>query len=70
MPLVTILARDLRLKVFNQTLGDVARGARHDIGAKFAVEKVVNNTGRLADPWRYAAISIDTAIHIPPMRCF
>ena len=32
VPPVTVLVRDLRLKVFDQTLGDVARCTRHDIG--------------------------------------
>ena len=38
MPLVTVLARD-GLKIFRPSLGDVARGASHDIGARNANEK-------------------------------
>ena len=40
VPLVTILAREMRLKVFwsRPTFGDVASAARHDIGARNAIE--------------------------------
>ena len=40
MPLVTILAREMRLKIFRSrpSFGDVASGASHDIGAKNAIE--------------------------------
>ena len=40
MALVTILAREMRLKVFSSrpSFGDVASGASHDIGARNAIE--------------------------------
>ena len=40
MALVTILAREMRLKFFevDQRFGDVASGASHDIGARNAIE--------------------------------
>ena len=40
MPLVTILARELRFKFFevDPTFGDVASAAGHDIGARNAIE--------------------------------
>ena len=40
MPLVTILALEMRLKVFSSRprCGDVASGASHDIGARNAIE--------------------------------
>ena len=40
VPLVTILAREMRSKVFSSrpSFGDVASGARHDIGARNAIE--------------------------------
>ena len=38
MPLVTILAREMRLKFSRPSFGDVASGARHDIGARNAIE--------------------------------
>ena len=40
MALVTILAREMRLKFFqvDQSIGDVASGARHTIGARNAIE--------------------------------
>ena len=40
MPLVTILAREMRLKLFevDQRFGDVASGARHEIGPRNAIE--------------------------------
>ena len=40
MALVTIFAREMRLKVFSSrpTFGDVASAASHDIGARNAIE--------------------------------
>ena len=40
MALVTILAREIRLKFFGSrpSFGDVASGASHDIGARNAIE--------------------------------
>ena len=40
VPLVTILAREMRLNFFwsRPTFGDVASGASHDIGARNAIE--------------------------------
>ena len=38
MPLVTILAREMRLKLSRQTFGDVASAASHDIGTRNAIE--------------------------------
>ena len=40
MPLVTILAREMRVKIFSSrpSFGDVASAACHDIGARNAIE--------------------------------
>ena len=40
MALVTILAREMRLKIFSSrpSFGDVASGACHDIGARNGIE--------------------------------
>ena len=40
VPLVTILAREMRLKIFRSrpSFGDVASGASHDNGARNAIE--------------------------------
>ena len=46
MPLVTILAREMRLKIFSSrpSFGDVASAASHDIGARNAIEKIFKST--------------------------
>ena len=40
MPLVMILTREMRLKIFSSrpSFGDVASAASHDIGARNAIE--------------------------------
>ena len=38
MPLVTILAREMRLKFFSSRPLDVSSGASHDIGARNAIK--------------------------------
>ena len=46
VPLVTILARQIRLKIFwsRPSFGDVARAASHDIGARNAIENILKST--------------------------
>ena len=44
MALVTILAREMRLKIFSSrpSFGDVTSAASHDIGARNAIESFFN----------------------------
>ena len=45
MPLVTILARNMRLKIISTNLEGGASAASHDIGARKAIENFSINLG-------------------------